>query len=222
MDFLKAILGDDLYAQFEAKINEHNGNEANKNNQIKIGNLGSGEYVSKGKYSTLEAENQTNATKLTEANNLIAQLQKAAKGDEALQGQVTAYQTKVQELEAELARTKVDAESKMSLLAAGAKPESVDYLIFKLKEQGEPVLDENGKVKGWDEKLAALKTQLPVHFNTSGEGGGDGYEPVGGNGLPKGNPNATPTREQFQNMSYEDRVQFKKSNENLYNQYTKK
>lgn len=29
MEFLKAILGDELYSQFESKINEYNGSEAN-------------------------------------------------------------------------------------------------------------------------------------------------------------------------------------------------
>lgn len=45
MEFLKAILGDDLYKQVASKLNEHNGNEANKDNQIKLGNLGTGEYL---------------------------------------------------------------------------------------------------------------------------------------------------------------------------------
>jgi hypothetical protein len=165
MDFLKAILGDELYAQFEQAVNAYNGNEANKDKQIKIANLGSGEYVSKGKYSSLEAESQTKDAKLTEANNLIAQLQKAAKGDEALQGQVTAYQTKVQELESELAQTKLENEIKIELLSSKAK--DVDYMTFKLKEKGELALDENGKIKGWDDKIAALKTQFPDQFETT-------------------------------------------------------
>jgi hypothetical protein len=42
MEFLKELLGEELYSQIEAKINEHNGNEANKDKQIKIGNLGTG------------------------------------------------------------------------------------------------------------------------------------------------------------------------------------
>ena len=167
MDFLKAILGDDLYEQIEQAVNAYNGNEANKDKQVKIANLATGDYVSKGKYSSLEAENQTNATKLTEANNLIAQLQKAAKGDEALQGQVTAYQTRVQELEAELAQTKLENEIKVELL--GAKALDVDYLTFKLKEKGELALDDNGKIKGWEDKIAALKTQFPNHFEVNGK-----------------------------------------------------
>ena len=43
MEFLKEILGEELYKQVETAINAHNGNEANKEKQIKIGNLGTGE-----------------------------------------------------------------------------------------------------------------------------------------------------------------------------------
>lgn len=53
MDFLKEILGDELFEQFTEKINAYNGNEANKDKQVKIGNLASGEYVGKGKFDAL-------------------------------------------------------------------------------------------------------------------------------------------------------------------------
>ncbi len=49
MEFLKEILGEELYKQFEEKINAYNGNEANKDKQVKLANLSSGEYVGKGK-----------------------------------------------------------------------------------------------------------------------------------------------------------------------------
>lgn len=44
MTFLKEILGDDLYQQFETAVNAYNGDEANKDKQVKLANLGSGEY----------------------------------------------------------------------------------------------------------------------------------------------------------------------------------
>lgn len=214
MEFLKAILSEELYAQLEQAINAHNGKPENKEKQLKLADLGSGEYVSKGKYATLEAESQTNASKLTEANNLIAQLQKAAKGDEALQGQVTAYQTKVQELEAELAQTKLDNAIKVELLANKAL--EVDFLTYKLKEKGELSLDENGKIKGWEDKLAALKTQHPTMFESTGN---RKYEPYR---LPTGdNSDPTITRERFLGMGYNERLKLKQENEQLYKQLAK-
>lgn len=209
MEFLKAILGDALYTQFEQAVALYNGKPENKDAQVKIGNLGSGEYISKGKYASLEAEHATNVTKLTEANNLIEQLKKAAKGDENLQGQITTYQTKVQELEKELAKTKLESAVKVELLAAKAL--DVDYLAYKLKEKGELSLDENGKIKNWEDKLAALKTQHPTMFAA------DGKKKVDPNDLPGGDGRElTVTREQFLKMGYNDRLKLKQENEQLY------
>ena len=74
MDFLKAILGDDLYSQVESKVNAHNSDEANKDKQIKIADLASGEYISKNKFTDLETEKGNIATQFTVANKLIEDL----------------------------------------------------------------------------------------------------------------------------------------------------
>ena len=177
MEFLKAILGDELYAQFEQAVNAYNGKPENKDKQLKLADLGNGEYVSKAKFDATDAENKTNVSKLTEANNLIKQLQTAAKGDENLQSQITTYQTKVQQLETELQQTKIDAAIKVGLLSENAT--DVDYLTFKLKEKGEKIeLDEQGNIKGWADKVAALKTQLPGQFAAKGKGNFDGFRPM--------------------------------------------
>lgn len=223
MEFLKEILGDELYTQFETAVNAHNGKPENHDKQLKLADLSSGEYVSKGKYSTLEAENQTNASKLSEANNLIAQLQKAAKGDEALQSQVAAYQTKVTQLEDELQKTKTENAVKIGLLSE--KCVDVDYVAYKiaenLKTQGKALeLDDADKIKGWDELLSSIKTQLPTQFESAG-GGNGGFKPLDNSGLPKPGQEHTVTREQFAQMSFEDRMNLKKSNEALYKQYAK-
>lgn len=218
MDFLKAILGDELFGQLQQAVNAYNGKPENKEKQIKLADLGSGEYVSKAEYTALNAENQTNTTKLTEANNLIQQLQKAAKGDEALQGQVTAYQTKVQELESELLQTKIDAAIKVGLLAEDAV--DVDYLTFKLKEKGEKLeLDEQGNIKGWGDKVAALKTQLPTQFQDKGKGGYEGFRP-----LDKNNPqNQGPgmTKSELLKKPYVEQVKFYNENPDAYNEIMK-
>lgn len=91
MEFLKQVLGDDLFKQVETKLNEHNGAEENKENQIKLGNLGGGEYVGKGKYEALQELLKGKETELTSANDLISQLKKDTKGNEELQGKITTY-----------------------------------------------------------------------------------------------------------------------------------
>ena len=104
MDFLKEILGEELFAQVSEKINAHNGNEANKDSQIKLANLGGGEYVGKAKYDALQVLLDGKGEELNKANSLIGELKKAAKGDETLQGKITAYEGQIQTLQQQLAR----------------------------------------------------------------------------------------------------------------------
>lgn len=186
MEFLKELLGEELFAQLESKINEHNGNEANKDNQIKIGNLGSGEYVGKGKYDALNELLKGKDAELTTANGLIAELKKGTKGNEELQGKITTYETQVADLQAELQETKIKSAIKVALLSE--KAVDVDYLTFKLneklKEKGETLeLDENENIKGWEDKLSGLKTQFPTMFESAS---GD-KKVMGDNRLPEGN-----------------------------------
>lgn len=169
MEFLKAILGDELYAQFAEKLNAYNGDAANKDKQIKLANLGGGEYVGKGKYDALQAMLDGKETELTTANGLIAELKKGTKDNEELQGKITGYETQVAQLQAELEKTKL--ENAIQLALRDAKAVDPDYLAFKLREKYKPeelTLDENGKVKGMDDKLAGLKTQFPAQFEGAG------------------------------------------------------
>lgn len=185
MEFLKELLGEELYKQLESKINEHNGNEANKDKQIKIGNLGTGEYVGKGKFEALETLLKGKETELETANGLIAELKKGTKGDAELQGKITGYETQVTELQKQLQETKLNAAIKVALLSE--KAVDVDYLTYRLKEKGEKLeLDEHDKIKGWDEKLSALKTQCPTMFEKTGK---DGLQVLGDNKLPDGDNN---------------------------------
>ena len=177
MEFLKAILGDDLYKQIEEKVNAHNGNEANKEKQIKIGNLGGGEYVGKGKHESevegLKAQISGKDTELQTANELIAELKKGTKGNEELQGKITGYESQVAQLQAQLQETKINAALKVALLSE--KAIDVPYMTFKIMEKlkGEDKaleLDENENIKGWDDLLSGLKTQFPAQFEKAGNG----------------------------------------------------
>ncbi len=71
MEFLKQILGDDLYSQVESKINSYNSDEKNKNNQVKIVNLSEGNYVGKDKFDAKETELTDLKQQLDNANKQI-------------------------------------------------------------------------------------------------------------------------------------------------------
>lgn len=70
MEFLKSILGDG-YGAFETAVNTYNADPANKDKQVKIGNLGTGEYVAKNKYTALETEKNNLSTQLAEVNTTL-------------------------------------------------------------------------------------------------------------------------------------------------------
>lgn len=203
MEFLKEILGDELFKQFETAVNAWNGNEANKDKIVKLANLSGGEYVGKGKFDALQDQLTGKQTELDKANGLIAELQKATKGNEGLQEKITAYESEKAQLKAELAETKMKAAIKVALLSE--KAVDVDYLTFKLneklKEKGETLeLDENDNIKGWDDKLSGLKTQFPTMFETGQK------KVVEPNKLPGGNHdnNAEPkSLEDALRMQYE-------------------
>ena len=186
MDFLKEILGEELYAQIEEKINAHNGNEANKDKLIKLANLGGGEYVGKAKHDALQAKFDSKDQELIKANGLIAELQKAAKGDETLQQKVTEYQNQAAQLQKQLTETLIDSGLRIAFMEAGGV--DIDYLIYKAKTDngGKPLeLGDDQKVKGIDDLVSGLKTSSPNHFKKANGG------KVDPNPLPGGDPSKT-------------------------------
>lgn len=216
MEFLKVILGDELYKQFETAVNAYNGNEANKDNQVKLANLATGDYVGKGKYDALNEMLKGKETELTTANELIAGLKKSEKGNEELQNKITTYEQQIAQLQEQLKQTQIDGEINVALLAAGVKPDDIDYVMFKLKAKGELELGEDGKIKGMDDKIAALKTQLPAQFT------GDGKKNIIENRLPGDtNRETSVTKEQFLKMGYNERLKLKQENEELYKSLAK-
>lgn len=167
------------------------------------------------RYSKLKTDHDGTTKQLGEANATIEQLQKAAKGQEQLQQIIKEHEQKEAQLQAELQEAKLDAEIKVGLLAEKAL--DVDYLAFKLREKGELELDENGKIKGWEEKLAVLKTQLPTQFETSGS------KKIIENKLPheENTGTVTLTKEAFNKMGYNSKVALRQENPELYDQMMK-
>ena len=169
------------------------------------------------RYGKLKTEHDAVVKERDEGKALIETLQKSHKGNEDLQKQVSDYQSKMEQLQAELQQTKIDSAINVGLLAAGVKPEDVDYVTFKLKAKGEIELDEQGNIKGWDDKVAGLKTQFPANFASTG---GKKYEE---HKLPDDNNGGadTITKEEFNKMGYNSRVELKRTNPEQYSQLMK-
>lgn len=216
MEFLKAIFGDELYKQAKAALDAYNGDEANKDKQVKLVNVANGDYVSKLKYDDLNTLLTSKGDELTAANTLIEELKKGTKGNDDLQGKVTEYETQVADLQEQLKQTQIESAVKIALL--GAKATDIDYMTFKLKEKGELELAEDGSIKGIDDKLSALKTQFPTQFE--GANGKDGrvYDV---NKLPEGDNNSGVTKEAFEKMGYQDRLKLYNENPETYAELSK-
>ena len=172
MEFLKEILGEELFNQFSEKVNAYNGDEANKDKQIKLANLTSGEYVGKGKHDALQALFDGQKAELEQANNLIAELKKGTKGNEELQQKISAYDVQVADLQQQLQETKMKSAVKVALLSEEAL--DVDYLTFKLNEklnaEGKSLeLDENDNIKDWKTYSEGLKTQFPNMYKSASQ-----------------------------------------------------
>lgn len=195
---LKDVLGEELYKQVQAKIDEQNSKEEDKLKHVRFADLSEGNYISKEKYdSETERLNGLITGKDTEignANKLIEELKKASKGDEGMQQKISTYETENARLQQELEETKVSSALKVALLSA--KTDDTDYMTFKikemLKEKGEELkIDDDGNIKGWDDMLTTLKTQFPAHFESSGgsrqiiENKLDKGDPAGGSAEPK-------------------------------------
>lgn len=118
------------------------------------------------RYGKLKTDHEAKLTELEQANGLIAELKKASKGSEEAQKKIADYEAQVAQLQAELAKTQVDAAIKVGLLSEHAL--DVDYLTYKLHEKGELELDQQGNIKGWADKIAGLKTQFPAQFEAQG------------------------------------------------------
>ena len=166
------------------------------------------------RYGKLKTEHDGKLSELTEAQNLIAELKKNNKGNEGLQNKISEYESQVEKLQAELEQTKLESAIKVELLSSKAL--DVDYLTFKLKEKGELSLDENGKIKGWDDKLAGLKTQFPTQFESEGK------KNIIENKLPNNNEGGNSiTKESFAKMGYQDRLKLYNENPEAYAELNK-
>lgn len=201
-ELLKANgVGDEVIAAVVAGMKEHKIYTANRENlDIRYDKL-------KGDFDSLTSQH-------TEAQNLIEQLKQSTAGNEEMQAKIGNYETQIQTLQKELENSKLEAAIKVALLEA--KASDIDYMTFKLKEKGEIALDENGKIKGWDDKIAGLKTQFPTQF----EGGG--AKVVEPNKLPDPAENGGGlTRSEILKKPYTERAQLFADNPDAYKEAMK-
>lgn len=117
------------------------------------------------RYSKLKGQHDAASTSLKEAQALIAKLQPLADGNDAMKTQIADFEKQVKDANDRAAKAERDASVKVALLAKGANPEDVDYLMYRI-DNGESKIevDKDGKLTGMDDAITALKTKFPKQF----------------------------------------------------------
>lgn len=199
-----------------AKVNE---GQEDKLKHVRFADLSEGGYVSKDKYSGLEADLTGKASELAKANELIAELKKSTGKDEALQKKISSYEPELETLRQENAALKTENALKFALMSAGAV--DVDYLMFKAKAKGEIKLDDNGKIKGESDLISGLKTQHPTMFTSSSANQQQVNRQVLENDLPNRLSDKPITKEEFSKMGYAERLKIFNENPEQYEELSK-
>lgn len=181
MEFLKEILGEELYSQFNEKVNSYNSDEKNKDNQVKIGNLGSGNYVGKEKFDAKETEIAGLKEQLKNANTEI-QSYKDMDIDSIKQSVTdweTKYNTDTQALQDKLAKKDYEYKvkekvSNLKFTSESAKKSFIADLMAKdLKLENDVILGFDDFVKSYKETdpNAFESEQKPPQFSNGNNSG---------------------------------------------------
>ena len=164
------------------------------------------------RYGKLKTDHEELTKKHGESENLIKQLQEATKGQEEVQTKITQYEATIKQLQEEAQEAKTESALKIGLLSAGAKAGDIDYLIFKMSHDSDwkPELGDDGQVKGLDDKLKGLKTQYPNQFETTSQ------KKVEEKKLDKSDDESSVSKEEFNKMSYQERLNLYNTNPDQY------
>lgn len=148
MEFLKEILGEELYAQVAAKL------EGNKD--VKLANLASGEYVSKSKY---DAEQLAKDQRIQELTDKI----KNFEGVDVKQLQTDVENWKIK-YNQDLESAKLDSAIQLAIAKSGTLSEKA---LMGLLDKDKIKFDKDGKLTGLDEQIEAIKKEDSFLFKAA-------------------------------------------------------
>lgn len=133
MEFLKSILGDDLFKQFKTAVDGYNTKPENKDKQIAIDNVASG-YVKQDKYDNLLADKTTLETNYSNAKTTL----KSFEGVDVteLQGQIATLNQTIKDNDKAhadaLADITFNSSVKEAITKAGAKNDKTVMALLDL------------------------------------------------------------------------------------------
>ncbi|MHB8063518.1 MAG: phage scaffolding protein [Ruminiclostridium sp.] len=155
MEFLKVILGD-KYPEFEAAITAYNALPENKDKQVKLADLGCGEYVGVGKYNALVTERDGLKEDLNVANTTIGTLKKDNKDNATLQQTIKDHEETIKTL-----KTTYEGKVKEMTINTAIQSKLTDAkypeLIVGKFDKTKLSIADDGTVLGIDEQLTTIK-----------------------------------------------------------------
>lgn len=164
---LKELLGEELFSQVDAKIQEHNSAETDKLKHVRYADLSEGNYVSKEKYTSLQTEMNGYKTQLGEAN---AEIQSYKDMDiDGIKKSAADWETKYNADTAALQQT-LETERRTH-----AAERFLDSQRIKSPLSRKTILQEflaqnlefkDGAFAGADEYMKKVKEQYPDEFET--------------------------------------------------------
>lgn len=165
------------------------------------------------RYNKLKLESEQNAQELAKSQALITELQKGNKGNEELQSKIKGYEDEIANLKKQNEEQKL--ESALDRVLIEANVQDVDYVKFKIKEKGAVLkLDDKGNLSGTKELIDDLKVQLPNQFTKNAQ-------KINEIKLPQNDDNKGVTKDQFNKMSYQERLKLFNENKEAYDELTK-
>ena len=169
-------------------------------------------YVSKAQFNEKNDAYKQAKQEIENLTNDISTLSEANKANEALQSQIKELQDAATQREADykqnIKNMKIDTAITKALCKSGAMNETI---LTGLLDRTKIAIGEDNTITGIQEQIVALKESDPYLFKQDSIKG-----VVPGDATPKTHDGIT--KEQFNKMSYLDRVQLQETNPDLYSE----
>lgn len=172
LTFLKPFLGDELYTQVEAKLQNATG--------LMLANIAGGSHVPKDKYDTERNNVKTLTAQVADLTNQL-NAAKAANGNvDTLNAQIKQLQADVADRDSKIAS--IGKEYRIKDALRGLKARNVDVIMPLLHQ--DKITEKDGKLEGLTEQIENLKKSDGYLFDDDqgGNGGFDGSQDLGGSG----------------------------------------
>lgn len=165
---LRELLGEELYSQVDAKIQEHNSNEPDKLKHVRYADLSEGNYVSKEKYTNLQTEANGYKTQLSDANKEIKSYKDM--DIDGIQQKVTDWETKyntdMAALNQQIVTQKKTFAAEKYLDGQKIKSPLAKKSILSEFMKQDFELQEDGTFKGAEEYMKKVREQYPDDFES--------------------------------------------------------